>query len=138
MTPGCSGQTAAWKDRRHASHSPPFLPQEEGETAFRGQTLLITFTAALGSLADSPEKEKSPLDVGPKQGAGLRLAGDNWAAVWVSRNGLFGNISQSRGHLAGLGRAERQNEPRRGCRGHQKLCWGPGLPRSPGAGGGGN
>ena len=60
---------------------------------FHGQSCLITFTAALRSLADSPEKEKSPLDVDPKQGAGLQLAGDNWAVVWVCENGLFRNIS---------------------------------------------
>lgn len=56
---------------------------------FHGQTSLITFTVALRCLADFPEKEKSPLDVGPKQGAGLRIAGDNWAMAWVYGNGLF-------------------------------------------------
>lgn len=60
---------------------------------FHGLTFLITFTAAPRSLADSPEREKSPRDVGPKQGAGLQLARDNWAVVWVSGNGLFRNIS---------------------------------------------
>lgn len=98
---------------------------------FHVQTFLITFTAALGSLADSPEKEKSPLDADPKRGAGRRLAGDNWAVVWVCGNGLFRTISYGRWRLAGLGHAERQNEPSRGCRGHQKLRWGQGLPSVP-------
>lgn len=59
---------------------------------FHGPTPLITFTEALRSLADFPEKEKLPLDVGPKQGAGLRIAGHNWAVAWVYGNGLFRNI----------------------------------------------
>lgn len=98
---------------------------------FYVQTFLITFTAALGSLADSPEKEKSPLDVDPKRGAGLQLVGDNWAVVWVGGNGLFRNIGYGRWRLAGLGHAERQNEPSRWWRGHQKLRWGRGLPSVP-------
>lgn len=110
----------------------PLLSLHGGEEmGFLGQTFLITFTAALRSLADSPEKEKSPLDVGPKQGAGSRLARDNWAVVWVSRNGLFGNISEGRRHFARLGRAELQNEPSRGWHGHQKLRWGPGAASGP-------
>lgn len=70
---------------------------------FHGQTFLITFTAALGSLADSPEKEKSPLDVGPKQGAGLRLARDNWAVVWVCGNVCSGTLAKAAGGVLGWG-----------------------------------
>lgn len=90
------GVASCLENHPHASGSPPPL-------RCLGQTFLIAFTAALGSLADSLEKEKSPLDVGPKQGAGRRLARDNWAVVWVLGNGLFGNISRGRRHLAGLG-----------------------------------
>lgn len=43
------------------------FPRGEREMAFHGQTFLITFAAALRSLADSPEKEKSPLDVAPSR-----------------------------------------------------------------------
>lgn len=70
---------------------------------FHGQTFLITFTAALGSLADAPEKKKSPLDVGPKQGAGLRLARDNWAAVWVCGNVCSGTLAKAAGVVLGWG-----------------------------------
>lgn len=81
--------------------SQPSLPRRRG--GLHGQTFLITFTAALGSLADLPEKEKLPLDVGPRQGAGLRLARGNWAGAGVSGTGRFRNVSWVRRCLAGLG-----------------------------------
>lgn len=74
--------------------------------------------------------------MGPKQGAGRRLARDNWAVVWVSGNGLFGNISRGRRRLAGLGvQSHRMSRAGGGWRGHQKLRWGPGPPRLPRSGG---